>query len=216
MTMPVPRPTPVYRLLHETNLPLLLARGALHAPNCTPADGLEYRTIHRADVQDSRRLRSVPKGPRGPVHDYVPFYFGPRSVMLYQLSTGWVPGYSEGQGPLLHLVSTCESVVAAGRPFVFSDGHGLARLTDWYDDLADLERVDWVAVNARIWRDTLQDMDQQRRKQAEFLVHQSLPFSSISSIGVLDEAARQRVEQRLQASGAGWSCPVQVRRDWYY
>jgi ssDNA thymidine ADP-ribosyltransferase, DarT len=76
------------------------------------------------------------------VHDYVAFYFGPRSVMLYQLHTGWVEGYKEGQEPLIHLVSTCQSVAEAGLRFVFSDGHGLARFTAWYDQLPDLDKVD--------------------------------------------------------------------------
>ncbi len=56
--------------------------------------------------------------------------------MLYQLATGWVPGYREGQEPLIHLVSHCEAVAAAGIGFAFSDGHGLARFTAWYEDLA--------------------------------------------------------------------------------
>jgi len=99
----MPSPTPIYRLVHLDNLPTLLRRGALHSPNHAPNDGLTYRTIHREDVQATRRVREVPTGPRGTVHDYVAFYFGPRSVMLYQLKTGWVQGYREGQEPLIHL-----------------------------------------------------------------------------------------------------------------
>src|SRR5687768_5578211 len=105
-----PIPTPVYRLMHVDNLDGCLTRGALYSPNHSPKDGIAYRTIHRQDVQDSRRVHLVPKGPRGTVHDYVAFYFGPRSVMLYQLHTGWVEGYREGQEPLIHLVASCHAV----------------------------------------------------------------------------------------------------------
>lgn len=124
--MTIPRPTPIYRLVHVDNLPVLLRRGGLHAPNHTPNDGQSYRTIHNVDIQNQRQARAMRCGPGGTIHDYVAFYFGPRSPMLFQLHTGWVEGYSEGQGPLIYLVSTVDAIAQAGLRFVFSDGHGIA------------------------------------------------------------------------------------------
>ncbi|MBI1792258.1 MAG: DUF4433 domain-containing protein [Acidobacteria bacterium] len=163
-----PDPITLYRLVHVENLPTLLTRGALHAPNCTPNDALLYRAIHNMNVQMSRHNRPIPCGPRGTCHDYVPFYFGPLSVMLLNLKTGRVEGYTEGQAPLIYLTTTVQLVVEAGRRFVFSDGHGLATFTNWYDDLASLDRVDWNLVGARYWTDQPDDNDRKRRKQAEF------------------------------------------------
>jgi ssDNA thymidine ADP-ribosyltransferase, DarT len=168
--MPVPNPTPLYRLIHVDTLPTLLTRGALHAPNNTPDDGLPYRTIHNVSVQVSRHTNQIRCGPGGTCHDYVPFYFGPLSVMLLNLKTGRVDGYSEGQAPLIYLTTTVQRVVDAGCRFVFSDGHGLARFTSWYDDLARLDQVAWDLAAARYWSDKPDDNDRQRRKQAEFLV----------------------------------------------
>lgn len=210
-----PDPTPIYRLIHIDNLAVCLTRGALYAPNHTPQDGLVYRTIHRTDVQEGRRTREIAVGPRGTIHDYVPFYFGPRSVMLYQLKTGWVPGYAEGQEPLVHIVSGCQAVASAGLAFVFSDGHGLARFTGWYDDLGDLDKVDWDAAYATQWKDTAEDMDRQRRKQAEFLVHRSVPWRHVIEAGVYGERARARVDAVLTAHGHG-GFPVRARPEWYY
>ncbi len=99
MTAPVPNPTPIYRFLHVDNLSTCPSRAALHAPNHTPDDGLPYRPIHNVDLQNRRRLTPVPCGSRGVIHDYVAFYFGPRSPMLLQLHGGRVPGYAEGQHP---------------------------------------------------------------------------------------------------------------------
>jgi hypothetical protein len=168
------------------------------------------------DIQQARQVRPVPVAPRGTVHDYVPFYFGPRSVMLYQLHTGWVPGYAEGQEPLVHLASTCQAIAAAGIGFVFTDGHGLARFTAWYDDLSDLAKIDWEAVYATQWKDTPEDMDRQRRKQSEFLVHRACPWNLVTAIGVYNDAARLRVEAELARAGRAGSLPVQVRPEWYY
>ena len=212
----VPKPTPIYRLVHFDSLVVCLRRRALHAPNHTPRDGLSYRTIHRRDIQEGRRVREVSKGPGGTVHDYVAFYLGPRSVMLYQLQTGWVEGYNEGPEPLIHLTSTCETIAAAGLRFVFSDGHGLARFTAWYDDLSQLDEVDWSAVYACQWNDTSQDMDRQRRKQAEFLVHRSCPLRLLKGIGVYNDAARARVEAEVAAHGMAATLSVAVRPEWYY
>ena len=124
-TMP-PNPTWLYRLVHVDSLSTLLSRGALHAPHSTPEDGLPYRPIHNLSVQASRHIKPIPCGPGGTIHDYVPFYFGPLSVMLLNLKTGRVPGYSEGQTPLIYLLTTAQAV----RRFVFSDGHGLAGFTE--------------------------------------------------------------------------------------
>ena len=85
--MPVPNPTPILRFLHIDNLHICLRRVGLHAPNFTPEDGLYYRTIHNLDIQSQRQTRRILCGPRGVIHDYVPFYFGQRSPMLLQLHT---------------------------------------------------------------------------------------------------------------------------------
>jgi len=214
--MPAPIPTPIFRLVHIDNLRLLLLRGGLHAPNHAPVDGDAYRTIHRQDVQGKRRAVSIPCGPRGSIHDYVPFYFGYRSPMLFQLKTGWVAGYDEGQEPLIYLTTSCQTVMARGGAFAFSDGHGLAKFTAWFDDLDGLGQVDWDMVYQQYWADSPQDMDRQRRKQAEFLIHQFCPWDWIQEIGVLNEAARAQVAVTVGTFGAGLSRPVLIRPGWYY
>jgi hypothetical protein len=86
--MPVPLPTPIYRFIHFDSLRVCLQRGGLHAPNHTPEDGLLYRTIHNEDIQRERQVTRIPCGPGGTVHDYVAFYFGYLSPMMFQLKTG--------------------------------------------------------------------------------------------------------------------------------
>lgn len=213
---PAPRPTVILRLTHVDNLPVLLRRGGLHAPNCAPNDGLTYRTIHNLEIQGHRRVRRIPCGPGGVIHDYVPFYFGTLTPMLLQLQTGRVAGYTEGQEPLIHLVSTAQAVRDQGLAYVFSDGHGIAAFTSWYADLADLDKVDWKAVKARYWNDTPEDMDRQRRKQAEFLVHRFCPWSLIAGIAVCNAAMKQRVETILQQFPTDMRRPVKARTDWYF
>ncbi len=214
--MPAPIPTPIYRFLHIDNLPVVLQRGGLHAPNRPPNDGLTYKAIHNVEIQEKRADRRVTAGPGGVIHDYVPFYFGFLSPMMFNLKTGRVAGYSEGQEPLIYLVTSAQSIQASDTRFVFSDGHGIAVFTSWFDDLANLERVDWGMVYQRYWTDNTNDMDRQRRKQAEFLIHGFCPWDLVSELAVIDEVRQQAVEAILARFPAEMHRPVNVRPQWYY
>src|SRR3990172_1724605 len=174
--MPPPNPTPIFRFVHVDNLDALMRRGGLHAPNHMPDDGLPYRFCHDPEVQGARSAVTITAGPGGTIHDYVPFYFGYLSPMMLKLKTGQVSGYNDGQEPLIYLVSTAQAVAAAGVEFVFTDGHGLAFFTKQFDRLERLDAVDWEMVYQRYWSDDTNDMDRQRRKQAELLVHRSCPW----------------------------------------
>lgn len=211
-----PVPTPIYRLVHMGNLDTLLSRNALHSPNHTPNDGLSYKTIHNINVQANRQIKQINCGPGGSIHDYVPFYFGPLSVMLLNLHTGRVPNYDEGQGPLIYLRSTIQRVTSSGYQFVFSDGHGLAKFSSWYDNLNDLSNVDWNLVNARYWSDNPQDNDRQRRKQAEFLIWRKCAWSLICEVGVINKVAKAHVEASLDRFPHCHRPPVNVQSSWYY
>ena len=65
-----PEPVRLFRLTYIGNLPTLLQRGALHAPNSCPDDGLPYRTIHDEKIQARRHERVIPCSQGRTVHDY--------------------------------------------------------------------------------------------------------------------------------------------------
>jgi hypothetical protein len=214
--MAQPVPTPIIRFIHIANLAVCLKRGGLYAPNHEPDDGLKYKPIHNVEIQNKRAVCAIDCGPGGVIHDYVAFYFGPLSPMMLQLKTGQVAGYTEGQEPLIYLVSEAQDVRDEGLDFVFSDGHGIATFTEWFDDLDSLTEVDWSVVNLRYWTDTLDDMDRQRRKQAEFLIHEFCDWSLITEVVVISEDVRAKVEAVFAQFPKKLRRPVIVRRDWYY
>lgn len=192
----IPESVYLYRLIHIDNLEIYLKRQALHAPNYNPSDRLVYRTIHSVEIQDRRARYQLPCGPGGTLHDYVPFYFGYHSPMLFKLWKGTVNGYSEGQEPLIYLVSSIGQIVQAGCQWLFSDGQGNSCLTSWFDCLDDLISVDMNAVKIKQWK-KLEDPDLTRRKQAEFLVYQSCPWDCIKWIFVYNSNTKSRVRQTL-------------------
>ena len=214
--MSVPDPTRILRFLHIDNLAVVLQRGGLHAPNTTPDDGLTYRTIHNLEVQNRRAATPIPCGPGGVIHDYVSFYFGYLSPMMLNLKTGRVEGYGEGQEPLIYLGTTAQAIANSTAEFVFSNGHGLAAFTSWFDDLSQLDQVDWTMVYERYWTDNTRDMDRQRRKQAEVLVHRFCDWSLIQTVIVIDETRKTQVQQVFAQFPEEMHRPVYVKRDWYY
>lgn len=136
--------------------------------------------------------------------------------MLFQLHTRRIPEYEEGQEPLIYLISTAQIIQQSGTGFVFSDGHGIALYTNWFDDLAYLDRLDWDTIYATAWNDTVDDMDRQRRKQAEFLVHRTCDWRWIKKIAVIDIRVKSSVERIMRNFPLPLRPMVIIKPEWYY
>ena len=134
----------------------------------------------------------VPCGPRGVIRDYIGFYFGPRSPMLYRIHTGYNVHHVD-QSNIVYLVSTAQMIADAGIGFVFTDRHSLARVAEFKDRLDDLTMVDFTVAYAEYWRSTPDERDRQEKKQAEFLVHQTVPWELMTGIAVLNDDAEALV-----------------------
>jgi len=206
---------PIVHFTHVRNLPGILAAGYLQADSM-----VERRSsllVEAADlgIKASRRTVAILLAPFGCVADYVPFYFAARSPMLYKIAKGGLPNYTEGQDPLVYLVSTVETVAEAGLRCLFSDGNCAATVTQIFDDLSRLDAVvDWPLMRARMWNNTAEDPDRMRRRMAEFLVHERLPSGCLVEMVVRTQGTKQRVEAILAAHGV--TLPLRVRDDWYF
>jgi len=207
--------TRIYRMVHVDCLDTLLARDAIHAPSCVPQDDLRYVGIHAAQTQAHRGYVPVPCGPGGVIRDYVGFYLGPRSPMLLRISTGRNVRRVD-QSQIVYLVSFAQEVENAGLGFVFTDRHSLAAVAEFRDRLADLNIVDFQIAYAAYWSNTPDEPDRQEKKQAEFLVHRTMPWHLIHSIGVRNEQAARRVEAILNVHPGRRRPAIAVRPLWYY
>lgn len=76
--------------------------------------------------------------------------------------------------------------------------------------------VDWQVVRDRIWKNTDDDWDRMRRKQAEFLVKDHVPVTCIQSIAVFDEQRKTQVEEIVQRSGLHIPVKTDINRQLYY
>lgn len=208
-------PTRLFHITHVGNLGPILQAGGLLANSQLQRQGTAFQDISYGSIQDRRARRAVPCGAGGYLHDYVPFYFAPRSPMLYAIHCGTVSAYQGGQGAILHLVTTVEAITATNCPYAFTDGHAVMAYADFYDDTDLLEHVvDWEVMRSKYWADTNDDPNRKCKRQAEFLVFEQLPWGLVQEIGVQNRAMQQRVHQVLQTVGD--ETPVTVYSDWYY
>ena len=208
-------PIYLYHITHLNNLVSIIESRGLQAKAMLDTQGLSYEDIAHERLQDRRATTTVPCGSGGNLHDYVPFYFGPRPPMLYSIHQGFVEGYQQGQSLVVHLLTTAEAVQNAGIPFTFTDGHAVMAYTNFFTDLERLPQVvDLPLMRERLWFDSAEEPNRKWRRQAEFLVYRQLPWELILGIAVIDSAIEQQVQQLI--SGASYQPRVAVRAHWYY
>ena len=174
----------------------------------------DYTDAAYSDIQDKRERWPVTVGPGGTLHNYVPFFFAPKSPMLFALCRYPRYGSTVSRNSLIQIVTTVEQVVSSGHEFIFTNGHAIMRITDQFNDVSDLDKIDWEVIRGQYWNDIDNDMDRRRRRMDEFLVHQELPMGDALEIctqnGATAEVARGILED------TGFPIPVKVRSDWYY
>jgi hypothetical protein len=150
------------------------------------------------------------------VGEYLPFYFCPRSIMLFILHKGDHPDitYRGGQASIVHLRADLDAVIAWAddkkRRWACSDRNAGAYVASFFKRRQDLNKINWLAVANRVFRDSLV----KEGKQAEFLLYESFPWDLIEAIGVRNEAIRGKVMSALR--GVAHKPPVTVEADWYY
>ncbi len=211
--MPQPIPTLIYHITHYRNLPGIVADNGLACCALLRQRGTPYHDLANQEIQDRRATTPVPCGPGGNLHDYVPFYFAPRSPMLYVINRGGLR-YSERQVPVIHLVSSAEAVYSANRLTVFTNGLAIMALTDFFTNPADMGQIDWEVMASQIWNDTQVHPGRKRRRQAEFLVKDFFPWPLVTEIGVVNRGIQAQVEALV--GKAAHQPRVLVRDDWYY
>ena len=199
------------------NLPSLVQHGCLWSDAETLRQNLLCTTVGMSEIK-RRRLEEleVTCHPGTKVGEYVPFYFCPRSIMLYLLHKGNHPGlhYRGGQRPIVHLEANLDDAIewaeTQDRRWAFSTSNAGAFYTRFHSNRKELGHVNWGAVNAADW----QEPHVKDGKQAEYLHHASFPWHLFQCIGVIDETQREVVQSRL--ANVAPVPPVVIKPDWYY
>ena len=212
--MIVPPNPKIYHIVHVDRLPSIIEDGQLWCDAEMVQRGETGTAIGMDKIKQWRLTKTLNSHTNLHVGDCVPFYFCPRSVMLYVIyrANHSELSYRGGQGPIVHLEADLRQTVAWAEEhdlrWAFTLSNASASYLEDRCDLTRLYEINWNAVQARDWRQCKDG------KQAEFLMEQRFPWALISRIGVWS----QRVyDQAITACETAAHRPfVEIKREWYY
>jgi hypothetical protein len=214
---PVPDNPKIYHITHVDNLPSIIRDGVLWS-DFERIQQKKTTTVVGMSGIKKRRLEvlPVPCHPKTKVGEYVPFYFCPRSVMLFLIfkDNHLELTYHGGQGPIIHLEASLHQVItwanAHNQRWACSLSSAGTAYTQFYSDVTHLADLHWEAIAATNWADPVI----KEGKQAEFLLFRSFPWHLVERIGV--ECGQTWRSAVGAMAGAAHRPQVQIIREWYY
>ena len=204
----------IYHIVHVDRLNSIVADDRLWSDASLQRRARPGTVIGMSEIKERRLTNPVKSRPGLKVGDCVPFYFCPRSVMLYVIHKANHPqlDYRGGQGPIVHLEAdlheTVEWAEQEERRWAFTLSNAGSGYFKDRCDLAQLDEIDWDAVRATNWRACKEE------KQAEFLVEKSFPWTLIRRVGVCNAEIRIKAAKALHT--ADHQPSVTKQRGWYY
>lgn len=213
--MMIPDSPKIYHIVHIDKLKSIVSDGCLWCEaeitrRMLPGTKIGLPKLKRRRLQEL----TLSSHPELYVGDCVPFYFCPRSVMLYMIHMGNAQelSYQGGQDPIVHLEADLYRVVSWANQYRRRWAFTLSNAGSYiFEDRCDLEKLDeinWTAVKATYWPHCKEG------KQAEFLLEYNLPWHLIERIGVYKQSIHQRAAQIIVPSNH--KPDIQIREDWYY
>ena len=197
----------LYRITHIDNLPHILRHGLVCAnhPDANP----EFRNIGNIQLIHDRKKITTPDPPGGHIGDYIPFYLCTRSPMLYQIAKGNYGIDKVPQKDIIYIVADHLTVLRNNLQWFCSDGHARHKMTRFYTGEYDFHNnIDWDVIEDRNWKNTEDDADRLRRKQAEYFVKWAVPVNFFSYFLTYDVQSKQKIESLQQTYGT--QIPVKV------
>ncbi len=206
----------IYHILHIDRLESVVRQGGLFSDSEGLRRGLSGTVIGIPEIKRRRLENAIPSFPDLRVGDCVPFYFCPRSIMLYLISRRNHPAlsYRGGQEPIVHLVADLRKTVtwadANGVRWAFTNRNAGSFLFKSFTDLHDLPQLDWDAIHATDWQRCRDD------KQAEFLLAGKFPWELVEHIGTFSKECSDYAERIITGHVGPGGLLVEIRKDWYY
>jgi hypothetical protein len=202
----------IFRITHRDNLPWILANG-LHCRNSNRTDS-HFVSIGNPDLISSREHHPVGVLPGGRLSDYIPFYFTPLSMMLYNIHTGYRGVRQRRNEEIVFIVSSLRRLKRDGITFLFTDRHASLAAADYSHEIDDLSKINWRILQNRDFQRDPDNPEKTERYQAEALVHKHLPTSSLLGIVCYDEKEHDTAKTLVEQMGL--ELRTDSRPGWYF
>lgn len=205
----------VYRIIPIDNLEDDLLNG-LYSKNSAPNNARRVAIGHR-EIIEERDRRIVKCYPDTVVNDYVPFYFSVRTPMLYNIITGHgVP--SKPQKDIIYLCYKYIDLTNGEFQWCFTDGNAAKRITRFYTEHNDLNKLDWKSITTEDFRSDNSDGDEDRirKKHSEFLVLNQVPANKIGAIVVINSTVEAHVKSILTSCKLDLNVYINPNKKFYF
>jgi len=218
--MPRPERPKIYHIVHVDRLASIAADRYLFSDTVISEREGAGTTIGMGKIKRRRLSLPITCQPGLHVGECVPFYWCPRSVMLFLIHRDNHPDltYHGGQQHILHfeadLLRTVEWAEKHGKRWAFTLSNAGAYYFEDRCELGQLNEINWDAVSARKWSGRGVPAAVQEGKQAEFLIEDCFPWELVERIGIRSNAVVNRVDQALTA--IAHRPVIEVLTDWYY
>lgn len=137
--------------------------------------------------------------------------------MLLNIITGFRNDIiKRNQEDIVFIVCKIEDVVRDCDEWCFTDGHAMKSFSMYYNSIGDLDKLDWNTIGLQYWNNTEEDNDKMRRKEAEFLVRNFVPATSICAIIVKNQKVKLSVEKILNSKGITLIIHVDNNNRYFY
>ncbi len=146
--MSMSRPVRLFHITAIDNLEMICQQGALLSKTQSEQLDLHYHNIAHGGAQGARANKSVTDPPGGSIHEFVLFYFAPRSPMLSAIHNGNVQNCNYDQTSIIYFETTIEKALDNNlQGFVFYDRNATKDYSQCYTDLEQLKDVvDWQTM----------------------------------------------------------------------
>ena len=171
-------------------------------------------SIGNQELIAKRDRRIVPIDPGGFLSDYVPFYFTPASIMMYNIKTGFRSGTPLANSKIVIMVTSLRELVSNGVQAVFTDRHALLTTARFFSSIDGLQEIDWSLLRQRDFRHDPERPDKKERYQAEALIYRRLPIERLAGIVCYGEDEMRTLEGEAQEAQV--QLKVAIRPNWYF
>lgn len=219
--MAIPENPKIYHIVHVDRLSSIINDGFLWCDSEMIQRTSTGPIIGMSDIKQ-RRLSELTLTCYPDLHvgDCVPFYFCPRSIMLYLIYQANHPKlvYRGGQEPIIHLEADLRVSVEWAKQnhqrWAFTLSNAGANYFEDRCDLTKLNEINWNAVQSDKWGGPGISPSIKEGKQAEFLIEYQFPWHLVSRIGVYSKRIFQQVTNALPSNNH--RPRIEVKNEWYY
>lgn len=157
--------TSLWHITHRNNISTILNKGLLSNKSA-------YNKVNPTDISDpsvQRWRNHIEPIYNRAIHEYTPLYINARNPMLYVKK--------DIQQELCLIEISLLALTESN--FIFTDGNAASKITKFFSNVDDLDKISWDVLNAEYWNNFA---DGKRKRCAEVLIHPMIEPKYINHI----------------------------------